>query len=106
MLPGQPASARAGFDGILIEAKSGSQMPDAAIAQLRAYRAALRAQGLGRLRVWGIVEAAWPWMPPMPGEVGGPEDLWVFSDADHVSAVLQSVGLVGAQRDPPGTSVR
>lgn len=85
---------RGGFDGILIEAKSGAQHPDAAIPQLRAYRAALRAEGYKRLLVWGIVEASWPWSPPSTSEVAAKQDLWVFSDASHIDHVLRATGVV------------
>jgi hypothetical protein len=85
---------RARFAGLLIEAKSGAQGPEASIPQLRAYRAALRAQGSGRLLVWGIVETSWPWVAPPREELAGDTDVWVFSDADHIGRVLADVGLV------------
>lgn len=85
---------RGGFDGVLIEAKSGSQQPDAAILQLRAYRAALRADGYKRLLVWGVVEASWPWVLPASSELNAEEDLWVFSDASRIGDVLRAVGIV------------
>lgn len=47
---------RAGFDGIIIEAKSGDQPYKNAVAQLRIYRAARPRQPQGRFLVWGVVE--------------------------------------------------
>ena len=74
-------------------------------AQLKAYRAALRKQGIGRLLVWGITEE--------PGKSSGfdpardspadaaldADDVWVFSSAAEISKVLHGLGLAGSPSD-------
>lgn len=47
---------RAGFDGLIIETKSGAQQFDDTIAQLRTYRAAGPQMAGGRYVIWGVVE--------------------------------------------------
>ncbi len=89
------------FTYLLVEAKSGSQAFDAAIHQLKCYRATLKSQLPARILVWGIVE-----------QVGDTdimnsldqlredaltrphEDLWVFSSAEHIQDVLTSISLL------------
>jgi hypothetical protein len=95
---------RAGFDAILLESKSGTQNFDAAIYQLKCYRAALAAKNPGRMLIWGIIET------PPEGYQGVPrgviaaearerptEDLWVFSTADEVYVVLEALGLASGR---------
>lgn len=87
---------RAGFDGIIVEAKSGDQRFKDTVAQLRTYRAARpRAPG-GRYLIWGIVEN--------PDQLGATfedfrrefvaankaADVWVFSSADAIPIVLSA----------------
>jgi hypothetical protein len=92
----------AGFAGVLVEAKSGAQLYGDAVLQLKAYRAALRKQGAGRLLVWGITEE--PGKAPefdlvrdAPVEAGPyADDCWVFSSAGEIGKVLAGVGLVDA----------
>jgi hypothetical protein len=88
-----------GINGIVVEAKSGKQGFDAAVAQLRVYRRA-RPRSMGqRYLVWGIVENA------LAGAISetqlewlrseieyGTGDVWVFSTADSIGAVLNLLG--------------
>jgi hypothetical protein len=87
---------RAGFHGILVEAKSGSQGPEAAVYQLKAYRAALQRQHPVRLLVWGVTESEFE-SPASDRDRFAPsgdgQDHWVFSDARQISQVLSSAGL-------------
>lgn len=88
---------RAGFDGIIIEAKSGNQTYRNAVAQLRIYRAARPRRPEGRFLVWGVVES--PDRPDttieqvreMLSTAGSAEDVWLFSSADAIPVVLQAV---------------
>jgi hypothetical protein len=91
---------RCGFHGILVESKSGSQSFDAAIHQLKCYRATLRNRVPGRILVWGIVEQvdeddAGDVLSKVQDETGrqASEDLWLFSDANSIPALLESIGL-------------
>lgn len=94
---------RGGFGGILLEAKSGTQPPRSALLQLLAYRAALPHVDQGRLLVWGVVEKPVP-ERLSPGMRDGlrraaattAEDVWVFSGAGDIGAVLADVGIVEA----------
>jgi hypothetical protein len=88
---------RAGFDGIIIEAKSGSQQYENTLPQLRTYRAArTRAPG-HRYLIWGIVEN--PDRPDISHEglrrllvdANQSADAWVFSSANAISLVLRAV---------------
>jgi hypothetical protein len=88
---------RAGFDGLIVEAKSGGQQYGAAVPQLRVYRAARPRPPLSRYIVWGVVEK--PDGPETTSEqvrralsVGRPiEDVWIFSGADAIATVLHTV---------------
>lgn len=87
---------RAGFDGIIIEAKSGTQQYEQTVAQLRTYRLARpRRQGC-RYLVWGIVEN--PERDATPDELrrmfaaaDQDDDVWVFSSANAIPIVLSAV---------------
>jgi len=99
---------RAGFDGVLVEAKSGdSQSPHDTIYQLKAYRAALKTPSRQRLLISGItkapVERREP-LPVSPSAVAEPIDHWVFSSADDIGTVLASLGLTASKsgRSPGG----
>lgn len=92
-------SPRRGIDGLLVEAKSGNQGFDAAVAQLRVYRTARPRRVGTRYLVWGIVEQSESgaitdsqrdWLRRKID--GGEGDVWVFSTADSIGAVL---GLLG-----------
>jgi hypothetical protein len=87
---------RRGIDGIIVEAKSGSQGFDAAVPQLRVYRRARPRCAGARYLVWGIVEQ------PPSGAVTheqlawirheierGVGDVWAFSGVDSIDAVLR-----------------
>lgn len=88
-------AARGNFDGIIIEAKSGTQEYEHTVAQLRAYRAA-RPPG-SRYLIWGVVVGT-------PGQrdktleefkawfaaTGKEADVWVFSTADAIPIVLSA----------------
>jgi hypothetical protein len=86
---------RSGFDGLVIEAKSGGRQYGDTVAQLRTYRAA-RGSG-GRYVVWGVVEE--PDTDPQPSEalkaLAGAtpqtEDLWVFSGVTAIADVLNAL---------------
>ena len=59
---------RAGFHGILLEAKSGAQSFADTVHQLKAYRAALKEQLPGPLLVWGVVESGGDRVKPFDAE--------------------------------------
>ena len=89
---------RAGFAGILLEAKSGSQDPDAAIFQLKCYRAALRENLPRPLIIWGIVEKQMEGAGQIVTRDDGTGDIWIFSSADRIGEIAGS--LVGGVPDP------
>lgn len=90
---------RHGINGIIVEAKSGSQGFDAAVAQLQVYRRSRPRGANHRYLVWGIVEKA-------PGNTiteaqldwlrreidSGSGDVWAFSAAESIGAVLELLG--------------
>lgn len=88
---------RAGFDGIILEAKSGGQQYGAAVPQLRVYRAARPRRPQSRYLVWGIIEK--PERPDTTSyqvwqalSAASPaEDVWLFSSADAIPTVLEAV---------------
>jgi len=92
---------RAGFHGILVEAKSGAQSFTDTVYQLKAYRAALRGSVPGPLVVWGIVEGGGGGSPldlaalehdlvrRSPGE-----DLWLFTSEDEIGQAAEALGLL------------
>jgi hypothetical protein len=90
-------SPRAGFDGLIVEVKSGKQKYGDTVAQLRTYRAARPRKPGSRYVVWGIVEA--PDRPPLTMDelrqviAAAPagEDLWLFSGAEGITAVLNAL---------------
>lgn len=87
---------RAGFHGILVEAKSGTQGPEAAVYQLKAYRAALQQQLMARLVVWGVTESEFESPATTPHRFSpsaDAQDHWVFSSASEIPLVLASAGL-------------
>ena len=95
--------SRQGISGIVVEAKSGSQGFDAAVAQLRVYRRARPRRAGERYLVWGIVEThvggaitdvQLDWLRREIDR--GEGDVWVFSAADSIGAVLE---LLGCARD-------
>ena len=90
---------RHGISAIVVEAKSGSQGFDAAVAQLRVYRRARPRHAGERYLVWGIVEksvdgaiteAQLDWVRREIER--GEGDVWVFSAADSIGAVLEVLG--------------
>lgn len=94
---------RAGFTGILLEAKSGSQGPAAAVYQLKCYRAALRQEVPGPLLVWGIAEE-WQDRGIDVGaaaviERGETDDLWVFSTADQIPEIMTALAFSVIEED-------
>jgi hypothetical protein len=86
-----------GFDGLIVEAKSGSQGYDKTISQLRTYRAARSRRSGSRYLVWGIVED--PEGPDTTREhiatllehANRTDDLWLFSSAAVIPVVLRTV---------------
>jgi hypothetical protein len=88
---------RAGFDGLIVEAKSGSQQYGQAVAQLRTYRSARQRRPGTRYLIMGIVES--PNDPePTRDELArfisaapSAEDLWLFSGADGIESTLMAV---------------
>ena len=88
---------RAGFDGLIVEAKSGSQQYGQAVAQLRTYRSARQRRPGSRYLVLGIVER--PNGPELTcDELAGfiaaapnAEDLWLFSGPDGIERTLMAV---------------
>jgi hypothetical protein len=97
------AKPRIGFNAMLIEAKSGGQAFDAAIYQLKSYRAALAKTVPGRVLVWGIIEEDPNWYRDKPCRERWEEisrdfnskrqgDFWMFSTANEIKPVLQILG--------------
>ena len=95
---------RAGFNGLIVEAKSGNQPYRHAVAQLRTYRAARPRPPGSRYLVWAIVEgpehpeATRDHLPRALASSDDAEDLWLFSSADDVGLVLKAVLGVSRQR--------
>lgn len=99
---------RAGFAGIIVEAKSGAQEFGATLAQLQTYHAVLRERHGGRWLVWGVIESRpdgtaiteqqLTAIRGAAGAVGGAagDSMWVFSTADEIAPVLAAVGLTAA----------
>ena len=93
---------RAGFHGILLEAKSGAQSFADTVHQLKAYRAALREQLPGPLLVWGLVEGGGDRTKAF--DVGAlregaaerkeGQDLWLFTSEGEIRKALEGMGLV------------
>ena len=87
---------RAGFDGIIIEAKSGNQEYDKTVAQLRTYRAARPRGPCGRYLIWGVVEtpgqveATFEHLQRIFAAANKADDVWVFSSADAIPMVLSA----------------
>jgi hypothetical protein len=89
---------RAGFKGILIEAKSGEQVSDAALWQLKCYRAVLNAQGVQPLLIWGLAEQGAPWVALSRAGSDVTQDRWLFSRGDSIrQALTELFGVQGAQ---------
>ncbi len=90
-------AARGGFDGLIVEAKSGTQGYEMTIPQLRTYRAARSRRQGSRYLVWGIVEGAGtPEATPdqvaaLQENLADTDDLWLFSSADAIPIVLSAV---------------
>lgn len=90
---------RAGFHGIILEAKSGQQSYDAAVAQLKHYRAAIRRERGGRWLVWGVCELEEPTsateaaLAAVMPELQGTDDVWFFSPASAIPMVLRCLGI-------------
>ena len=88
---------RGGFNGLIVEAKSGNQPYRYAVAQLRTYRAARPRQPGSRYLVWGIVEASQHpeatrnQLARALASSDDAEDLWVFSGAGDIDLVLDTV---------------
>ena len=88
---------RAGFDGLIVEAKSGSQQYGQAVAQLRTYRSARQRRPGSRYLILGIVES--PNDPELTRDelagfiaaAPGAEDLWVFTGAGAIESTLMAV---------------
>jgi hypothetical protein len=87
-------TTRCGFDGIIVEAKSGTQGYDKTIPQLRTYRAARSRRDVSRYLVWGIVEnpgasdATFELVAALMKDIPEAGDLWLFSSADAIPVVL------------------
>ena len=84
-----------GFDGLIVESKSGSQEYTDALAQLRTYRAARQRKPGARYLIWGIVEApareaTVQDVRDMLLEAQETDDVWVFSSADAIPVVMDS----------------
>jgi hypothetical protein len=90
---------RAGFHGIILEAKSGQQSYAAAVAQLKHYRAAIRRERGGRWLVWGVCELEEPLsateaaLKAVMPELQGTDDVWFFSPASAIPMVLRCLGI-------------
>lgn len=88
---------RNGFDGIVVEAKSGSQSYRDTVAQLRTYQGARHRVPGTRYILWGIVQssdlsnAARERVAQVAANASASEDLWVFSCADDIAPVLSTL---------------
>jgi hypothetical protein len=89
--------ARAGFKGIIIEAKSGTQKYKDTVPQLRTYQAARRRAPDSRYVVWGIVKEGVDAIPSKLNDwfasADQNSDVWVFSSADAIPTVLAACGV-------------
>jgi hypothetical protein len=87
-----------GLDGIIAEAKSGSQGFNASVSQLRTYRRARPRRAGARYLLWGIVENPPSDAPFTPLHVdalrraaaSGNGDVWAFSCAEQIRDVLNA----------------
>lgn len=89
-----------GFGGVIVEAKSGAQSYDAAVHQLKCYRAALKNQTPHPMLIWGIIEKEEQTESPVTElqelrarlRNGANSDVWVFSAAsaiqDYIAVTL------------------
>jgi hypothetical protein len=97
-------TTREGFNGLIIEAKSGSQQYDDTVAQLRTYRLARPRRAGGRYLIWGIVEnrdrpdATIDDLNSMFTAADKTTDVWVFSSADAIPAVLSAARLCNLEK--------
>ncbi|PKN58176.1 MAG: hypothetical protein CVU56_07000 [Deltaproteobacteria bacterium HGW-Deltaproteobacteria-14] len=96
------AKPRAGFDGVLIEVKSGGEDYGAALHQLKSYAAALMKGNGRRYLAWAVVESAaelndaqLSWLSERAEDNASPVT-WAFSGPDDIRRVLLSVGLAAA----------
>lgn len=88
---------RSGFGGIIVEAKSGAQRYEDAVAQLRTYRAARPRRAGTRFVIWAIAEN--PVQPATTADqvaraladARGADDVWVFSSAEDIDVVLAAI---------------
>ena len=91
------AHGRNGFDGIIIEAKSGAQKFDDAVGQLRVYREARTRRPGSRFLVWGIAESPSggsvtpQQLDHLRSQVAGTADVWLFSDAESIERIVSVV---------------
>jgi hypothetical protein len=98
-------SRRAGFDGIIVEVKSGSQQYEHTVAQLRTYRAARPRRRGARFLIWGIVEqpdvpdASLEILTQLFREADRASDVWVFSSAEAIPTVLEAARLSFPNQD-------
>ena len=90
---------RAGFHGVLLEAKSGAQSFADTVHQLKAYRAALKEQLPGPLLVWGVVEGGGDRTKPFGRsalrdaalERREGDDFWLFTSEDEIREALEAL---------------
>lgn len=93
---------RAGFHGILLEAKSGAQSFADTVHQLKAYCAALREQLPGPMLVWGVVEGGGDRTKEFNRyaleeavkvrEEGA--DLWLFTSEGEIGEALEATSVI------------
>jgi hypothetical protein len=99
-----------GFDGVIIEAKSGRQDLCAPLLQLKVYRSALRRSSrTKRYLLWGIVEdQAASVSEPALAELARlarrqADDVWILCRADDIPRCAAQLGWAGAPSpSPPG----
>jgi hypothetical protein len=88
---------RDGFDGIIVEAKSGAQQYEVAVPQLRDYRAARPRRPQSRYLVWGVIEkpegrdTTCDQVRKALAAAGPTEDVWLFSSADAIPHILETI---------------
>jgi hypothetical protein len=98
---------RAGFHGILLEAKSGAQSFADTVHQLKAYRAALKEQLPGPLLVWGVVEGGGDRTKPFDRAAlrdaaltrREGDDFWLFTSEDEIRDALEALSVVPSAED-------
>jgi hypothetical protein len=81
----------AGFRGILLEAKSGEQLPDVALWQLKCYRAVQKARGIEPLLVWAVAEQGAPSTGLGRPVAEATADRWLLRQAESIGEAMTEI---------------